>query len=72
MGKKRCADEQIAFALRPAESATVVADFVRSLKQLVAELSLDTKMLPACSQPNVGSCCSACSHAEDAGGVPGG
>jgi hypothetical protein len=45
MGKKHFTEEQIAFALRQAESGTAVAKVIRKLKQLVADLSLDKKML---------------------------
>jgi hypothetical protein len=45
MGKKHFTEEQIAFALPQAESGTAVAEVNRKLKQLMADLSLDKKML---------------------------
>ena len=45
MGKKQFSEGQIAFALRQAEPGTSVAEIIRKLKQLVADPSLDKKML---------------------------
>lgn len=44
MKRSRYTEEQIAFALRQAESGTPVEEN-RKLKQLVADLSLDKRML---------------------------
>jgi len=43
--KEAFSEERIVFALRQAESGTSVAEVIRKLKQLVADLSLDKKML---------------------------
>jgi putative transposase len=106
MGKKHFSEEQIAFALRQAESGTSVAEIIRKLgiseqtfyrwkkrfaglgiaelrrlrileeenrklKQLVADLSLDKKMLQDVLSKNFEARGAACSGAGGAGGVPG-
>ena len=106
MGKKHFTEEQIAFALRQAESGTSVAKIIRKLgmseqtfyrwkkrfaglgiaelrrlrpleegnrklKQLVADLSLDKKMLQDVLSKNSKACGAACFVAGGAGGVQG-
>jgi putative transposase len=107
MGKGHFAVEQIAFAVRWAESGNAVAEIVRKLgiseqtfypwkkrfagrgiaelrrlrtleqenrklAQLLADLSLDKKMLQEVLSKNSKSFGAACSGAGGAGGVPGG
>ena len=107
MGKKHFTEEQIAFALRQAESGTSVAEVIRKLgiseqtfyrwkkrfaglgiaelrrlrileeenrklKQLVADLSLDKKMLQDVLSKKLEARGAACSGTGGAGGVPGG
>ena len=107
MGKKHFSEEQIAFALRQAESGTSVAEVIRKLgiseqtfyrwkkrfaglgiaelrrlrtleeenkklKQLVADLSLDKKILQDVLSKKFEACGQACFGAGSAGGVSGG
>jgi putative transposase len=107
MGKKHFSEEQIAFALRQAESGTSVAEVIRKLgiseqtfyrwktrfaglgiaelrrlrtleeenrelKQLVADLNLDKKMLQDVLSKNFEARGQACSRAGSTGLLPGG